>query len=344
MRLIARLFTLAGLALLCGAPVCGPDDPPGFVYGECAEGNDLCCGDGQDNDNDTHIDCADKDCLNVGMCSNREQVCDDGLDNDMDSLPDCADPDCSSSDACGGSGPEICQDGLDNDGNNDFDCADSACISSTWCQAEPSCFDATDDDTDGAIDCQDPGCAQTSSCWGEVVCNDGIDNDNSGQMDLADQNCQWTNDNVFCSTGERLYSFQIGTLSINDNATTTHSFDIPMTGRLFSFVMEMALYHQTTNHVLITLQRPGTTPRVVVMNRGTGVNFLTTTLRDGMGAPIASGSNPFNGNHTPETAFSSYVYGSNRTLRGSWDMIFTDSVPTNGGYLEHLYFGFCVDP
>ena len=62
-----------------------------------------------------------------------EMVCNDGQDNDADSMMDCADADCAKAPNCQPSGtPEnsdvLCSDWVDNDGNGQMDCDDVACF------------------------------------------------------------------------------------------------------------------------------------------------------------------------------------------------------------------------
>jgi hypothetical protein len=72
------------------------------------------------------------------------EVCDDGADNDSDGLIDCADPDCIGVGLCG---PEICDDGFDNDGDGLIDCFDVL-----DCQGTPACPAATNDECVDADD------------------------------------------------------------------------------------------------------------------------------------------------------------------------------------------------
>jgi hypothetical protein len=89
-------------------------------------GNDEVCDDGQDNDGNGQIDCADAACPvgtacaphglvcaagltctacsgNGGPVETKETSCTDGADNDCDGLADCADPDCPRDGCAGGS-------------------------------------------------------------------------------------------------------------------------------------------------------------------------------------------------------------------------------------------------
>ena len=72
------------------------------------------------------------------------EICDDGADNDADGLIDCADPDCIGVGLCG---PEICDDGFDNDGDGLIDCFDVL-----DCQGTPACPAATNDECVSATD------------------------------------------------------------------------------------------------------------------------------------------------------------------------------------------------
>ncbi len=343
-RVLGRLVAIGCLAALVMGPVCSDDIPPGFVVGECSEGTDRCCGDGQDNDNDTHVDCADKDCLNVGPCRNVEDACDDGLDNDKDNRADCLDPDCFT--ACG-IGPGICANGLDDDEDGDIDCADTgggneSCAGTAWCLIEPACGDTVDDDNDGAADCDDPGCAQSTACFGEVACNDTLDNDGNAAPDNDDSNCAWTFA-VTCPPGQLLYNFKDMISSpIPDLGTLTKTFKIPMTGRLHNFVLRMDLYNPSQIDIRITA--PDGVPRDVSVNNVSGGYFPDTELRDDATMPISSASHPFYQNYNPNVPFSTYVYGSGRRLDGDWVLTFTDVGAGVTGNVYEIDLAFCVDP
>lgn len=62
------------------------------------------CGNNQDDDCDTLVDCDDQDCASDEVCLTScipvAEVCDNNFDDDCDSLLDCSDSDCSSSPAC----------------------------------------------------------------------------------------------------------------------------------------------------------------------------------------------------------------------------------------------------
>lgn len=206
------------VALALGASACGGNvrqEPGGGTGAEV-------CDDGEDNDHDGKVDCADPDCS--GQCGTPVyaapmETCDDGVDNDHDALVDCQDPDCASAWQCGGeqdAGPfdgsgvdvggmlygipvEICDDGVDNDGNGAVDCDDVQCATMPVCQGlaygvpTEICDDQVDNDGDGAVDCDDADCVPT--CMGDMygapieLCNDGIDNDGDGATDCADPDC-----------------------------------------------------------------------------------------------------------------------------------------------------------
>ncbi len=105
------------------------------------------CTDGEDNDRDGRIDCADTaDCCFRPECANSpecpETKCDDGIDNDGDGLTDCMDvesccalPECENDPNCVEAGN--CSDGLDNDRDGFVDCNDIV-----DCCDEPECEDA----------------------------------------------------------------------------------------------------------------------------------------------------------------------------------------------------------
>ncbi|MHB8878844.1 MAG: hypothetical protein ACYC8T_34520, partial [Myxococcaceae bacterium] len=157
----------------CDLRACGP-------YGRrCASGSCACsgngglaqtfeaaCSDGQDNDCNGLVDCADSRCdtLSCGAggracvpgacrCSGNggaveatETTCGDGHDNDCDELTDCADPHCAGA-SCGGFGRF---------------CAGATCACSgnggPPQPVESGCLDGRDNDCDGLADCADSDC------------------------------------------------------------------------------------------------------------------------------------------------------------------------------------------
>ncbi|MEC7984828.1 MAG: MopE-related protein [Myxococcota bacterium] len=143
-------------------------------------GEEQDCSDGDDNDGDGFIDCADTDCGSQVAC--QELDCSDGADNDGDGVTDCDDSDCSTDGACF----DQC-DGTDSDGDGLVDCDDPDCEFDAAC-FEYTCDDSADDDGDGLIDCDDPDCDGDLSCQ-ETNCNDGIDDDNDGLADCYDTDC-----------------------------------------------------------------------------------------------------------------------------------------------------------
>ncbi|MBK9519010.1 MAG: Ig-like domain-containing protein [Anaeromyxobacter sp.] len=142
---------------------------------------ELTCGDGQDNDCDGKIDCADTDCATractafgstcsatqVGTCTcsgnggapqqGAETTCSDGRDNDCDGVADCNDSNCGPTPGtsygvqCSGTATNVLRcDGL----------AQCACTGNggTPEPVEQSCGDTRDNDCDGLVDCADPDC------------------------------------------------------------------------------------------------------------------------------------------------------------------------------------------
>lgn len=171
------------------------------------------CSDGQDNDCDGDVDCADSSCAlltcangkicQAGACTcslaeANEISCSDGADNDCDGQVDCADPDCSGR-ACSAAG------GV---------CSGSSCTCELG--AESVCLNGADDDCDGLADCADSDCAGKScggfgkvcaanacACPGGGVesCQNGVDDDCDGLVDCVDvAGCP---QNAACSPGGR---------------------------------------------------------------------------------------------------------------------------------------------
>lgn len=164
------------------------------------------CSDGEDNDDDGDVDCADADCKGLLICAEvTAATCDDGLDNDEDGAIDCDDFDCAGVSSCEAP-TEVtaadCQDDLDNDGDGNADCDDADCLGFVFCVAgSPEtesdairCDDGEDNDNDGKTDCADDACAGFVFC-GEasaVQCLDGIDNNDNGAADCGEPQCHMT--------------------------------------------------------------------------------------------------------------------------------------------------------
>ncbi len=115
---------------LCGNGVCQPpaESPCNCVL-DCgaptASENGLCA-DGQDNDCDGAIDCADTDCAGDPACHCPDGVCDPTLGENPCTCPaDCGGPLASET--------GFCTDGQDNDCDGAIDCAD------TDCAGDPAC-------------------------------------------------------------------------------------------------------------------------------------------------------------------------------------------------------------
>jgi hypothetical protein len=110
--------------------------------------------------------------------------CNDGQDNDGNGLIDCADPTCANAPVCI---PESnCNDGEDNDEDGDTDCTDADCAAN--CDEASNCNDGIDNDQNGQVDCEDDACILLPACLNEI-CNDGEDNDGDGQSDCNDDEC-----------------------------------------------------------------------------------------------------------------------------------------------------------
>ena len=101
------------------------------------------CNNGIDDDGMFGCDCNDiLGCLfdfNCLLAPTEETNCTDGQDDDLDCDVDCADADCATDPACGGL-VEICDNGTDDDCDGDTDCDDSDCAGHASC---PVCSPAT---------------------------------------------------------------------------------------------------------------------------------------------------------------------------------------------------------
>jgi hypothetical protein len=124
------------------------------------------CDNGIDDDGLWGCDCKDVlSCMFTIMCiltPAEETNCSDGQDNDLDCDVDCADADCASDVACGGL-VEICDNGTDDDADGDIDCDDSDCAGHASC---PLCSPATTIQCGDNLSGNNSGGTNTLSDWG----------------------------------------------------------------------------------------------------------------------------------------------------------------------------------
>jgi len=139
------------------------------------------CDDGEDDDCDGLVDCADSQCAGSTYCED----CTNSMDDDDDTLIDCEDPDCSEYPACF----EDCTNNIDDDGDGLDDMNDPDCFAIPYdCDDDDSavnpgaveiCDNFIDDDCDTLIDDLDPDCAApcafTDAYWSEEEVSDGTE-------------------------------------------------------------------------------------------------------------------------------------------------------------------------
>jgi hypothetical protein len=78
--------SVSSLLLLAALVAC--EDP------EFVEATPRACTNGEDDDGDGRVDCADSDCLLAEVCENNDDRCRNGLDDDFNGLADCQEPSC----------------------------------------------------------------------------------------------------------------------------------------------------------------------------------------------------------------------------------------------------------
>lgn len=144
-----------------------------------------------------------------------ETACDDGQDNDADSMMDCADADCAQAANCQPTGASentdaLCSDWIDNDGNGQMDCDDVACFgagivaclgsferkSGVAVQTMATVAPAQAAQAAGASSANAPSEADLKAKdnngeRNDLLCSDGIDNDGDGAVDCADYGCRF---------------------------------------------------------------------------------------------------------------------------------------------------------
>ncbi len=153
----------------------------------------------------------------AGQAGGQERMCEDGQDDDGDGMIDCADADCFDSARCQAGGGEertdrACSDWVDNDGDSATDCDDADCQSEhiracrgSWRSSSSSTATASEVEDfpelpDGATSAEDL-IGQGGDADGErsdQACSDGVDNDRDGRTDCNDFGCRFDPDISVC--------------------------------------------------------------------------------------------------------------------------------------------------
>jgi hypothetical protein len=163
-------------------------------------------------------------------------TCQDGDDNDLDGNIDCADDACYQQPALNCPATETqcallgrtdcCSNGFDDDLDGDVDCADNNCSADPLCSTE-ICDNLTDDDSDGDVDCDDDSCSGFASCtpawiqsqYGNLYAQQGI----RGNAPPPGQ----SNASFCISSGGEITNFTSETGCLEPDTT---AFDLPSTG------------------------------------------------------------------------------------------------------------------
>ncbi|MCA9660438.1 MAG: hypothetical protein KC486_18990, partial [Myxococcales bacterium] len=208
--LTAAFIGLFASASAQAAPGTGfqPIDTPAAQPGQTqvqgtseAPATETICNDGEDNDGDTVMDCADADCASDPACQpdgaveSTEARCSDWVDNDKNGFADCDDTNCDGTRACMGSW-DLEQAGA------------SAGASATGSAGatEPSMGTVATTGTQEII--LKPGESPEDllnreglDAGGErshLACSDGIDNDGDGLVDCDDIGCRLSTEATVC--------------------------------------------------------------------------------------------------------------------------------------------------
>jgi hypothetical protein len=150
-----------------------------------------------------------------------ERMCEDGQDEDGDGMIDCADADCFEAAPCQAGGSEertdrACSDWIDNDGDGAVDCDDQDCgvdhirvCRGSWrsggagtVTAASGAVDDLPELPEGATSAEDL-IGQGGDRDGErsdEACSDGVDNDGDGRTDCADFGCRFDPDIAVCQS------------------------------------------------------------------------------------------------------------------------------------------------
>lgn len=179
----------------------------------------------------------------------RERQCADGQDDDGDGMIDCADADCFDAANCQAGGSEersdrACSDWVDNDGDGAVDCDDMDCQiesirvcrgswrspSSTVASAEASDFPELPEGVSSAEEL----IGRSGDVDGErsdQACSDGIDNDGDGRTDCNDFGCRFDPEITVCQAQPGMRFSVVGgvggSLQLNFNLDGSYANNIP---------------------------------------------------------------------------------------------------------------------
>jgi hypothetical protein len=135
---------------------------------------ELDCGDGEDDDGDGLVDCADADCSTTRRCQatgvpeRSDALCSDWVDNDGDGATDCDDHDCQAEDV------RVCQGSYPTPASPPLPTVDRTAPEATGGTPPPRAEARADADGERT----------------DELCSDGIDNDLDGVADCADLGCR----------------------------------------------------------------------------------------------------------------------------------------------------------
>ena len=179
------------------------------------------CDNGEDDDGDKKVDCADADCAAAAAC---KEQCDDGKDNDLDDKVDCADPDCAEANVCKclsivcddkkvctddkcdpatakcvfNNNSALCDDGDKCTGADT--CGDGACIGAAkdCADGDPCTADSCDEATGACKNTKIDGCG---GCKEAADCEDG-NSCTDDACDVATGKCVVKNNTAPCDSGD----------------------------------------------------------------------------------------------------------------------------------------------
>jgi cysteine-rich repeat protein len=130
-------------------------------------------------------------------------------------------------------------------------------------------------------------------------------------------------------------------LPINDNLTTTSTFNVPAVGNVVQAILQINISHTWDSDLTIKLKSPTGAAGIDISsgNGSSGDNYTNTLFSDNCVPLITSGTAPFSGCYKPESPLSAFV---GQPANGVWTFTAADTATGDTGTLNSWQLTLCV--